>query len=514
MYLTNTEKLLFKVTENLEIIPDYCLTPIFHNPNIRWKNVKTHHNLYQKCKSIMNGYRIKWLFSNPANNFEDLQDLFVDKVPRALYTSKCIIRYLLDNNSYIIQDLNIILTSKYITFRDIISRPNLPWDFEIMLNRKNIVKDIYSFNILQSFSLDLSKINLYIFYKYVKWEILLEFIKQGNITIIWDYVSLNKNLNQEIVENPKYSSLWSYDKLTFNKSLIKRDKNKQILNWDIVKRSVKNPKIFNLWDWYNLSFRLPLLEIISNPNYPWQYFGVNTNIEYNYSFIFRYPELVLEWNLIHLRGPLSELFRFTSIYNRDKFIVTQDIKSENFMAIPTEQFLIINYKEITWKQVKELGFKDLDWDQVSVSKGITYEDVKNNIIDENGNLIPWNWELLVKNPNIGWKKFKENVNNYNEKKESLLPWNIEGLCQHDDFPIDIALKNSDINWNISSLLSNYQNYDLKVKVCKKIQRMWRWYLTFKKPRRENAVNIIKFRWLQHFYRPWGNKSLKLYKIDN
>ena len=147
--------------------------------------------------------------------------------------------------------------------------------------------------------------------------------------------------------------------------------------------------------------------------------------------------------------------------------------------IPWDWDILSRNPNITWDIVQQNPDKKWNWWELSKNPNITWDIVQQNPDKK------WNWYRLSENPNITWDIVQQNPDK---------PWDWDRLSETPNITLDIVQKNPDKKWNWDRLSRNPNiTWDI---VQQNPDKKWIWWELSKNP--NITWDIVQ----QNPYKPW------------
>jgi hypothetical protein len=237
--------------------------------------------------------------------------------------------------------------------------PNLPWN-EFMLSKQlRITPEIYLEN--RDFDWDIAGICCNPCFG-PEWFPII-----GIDNVDWGWYSKNRSLDWSIVLQYQ-NKPWNWDYISLNKTL----------TWEQV-----NQRPFRFpWTWWGLS---------KNPNTPWSELLRNPSKWYDIS---HHPQL--QWEYVkNYQPPPNEKAHWNWGDLSAHPNITLNIIQKN-PDMPWCQSAVSKNPNVTWSIVKDNLSYNWDWANLSRNPSIKWSDIKSNPD------APWNWRYVSENPNVSW----------------------------------------------------------------------------------------------------------------
>lgn len=227
--------------------------------------------------------------------------------------------------------------NKNIKLEDIISHPELPWDYDgLSINP----------NMRMSYVLN-------------------------NLNKDWDWYYLAKNSGILIEDFFEHQELpWTFEDLSENPNL----RVKHLLHY----RKKK-------WNWNEVTKNsgITFEDIINYPKLKWNFEAFCHNDNFSYKNVIEHPELFSKDHMTNdYTSPVDELFQATGEINCEDFIENKNLTLQFIIDHPSDEWdweLISSHSNITQNDIE--SHPELPWDytQISANPNITFEFIRKHI---------------------------------------------------------------------------------------------------------------------------------------
>lgn len=216
--------------------------------------------------------------------------------------------------------------------------------------------------------------------------------------IQWDYDNLSANPNiylENITINNGDIKPFNKENLSYNPNLIfDWLYNNFLFNYD-----EEEPKS---WDWEPLTENIPLLDILSHFELPWNSRELSDRIT-DLHFVFTHLDFDWNWESLDKKFSVDE---FLAEYKQHPDIYFFDFEDFSNNKSLTVKF-ILEHEETDWNYriiSKNIDLSEIQnnpnfewkWEDVSDNKSLTSEFILSHLDEK------WNWEKIFQNPNIDY----------------------------------------------------------------------------------------------------------------